>query len=196
MADRPRVLVFAGSARSGSLNRKLARAAAAALERHGLEVTLADLRDYPMPIYDGDLEASAGMPETARAFKNLVRAHDALAIASPEYNGSFAALLKNAIDWASRPEPGEPHLAAFQRKKALIMAASPSQYGGQRGLRHLRELLGMMRVEVLPGQLALGAAGEAFDSQGSLARPEDRAAMDRLAEDLAHALKAGTVAAA
>ena len=133
MNVQPRVLVFAGSTRSGSLNRKLARAAAAALERHGLAVTLADLRDYPMPIYDGDLEASAGMPESARAFKNLMREHDALAIASPEYNGSFAALLKNAIDWATRPEPGEPRLAAFQGKKAIIMAASPSPQGGRGG---------------------------------------------------------------
>ncbi|HTX34297.1 MAG TPA: NAD(P)H-dependent oxidoreductase [Bryobacteraceae bacterium] len=196
MNAQPRVLVFAGSTRSGSLNRKLARAAAAALERHGLAVTLADLRDYPMPLYDGDLEASAGMPESARAFKSLVRTHDALAIASPEYNGSFAALLKNAIDWATRPEPGEPRLAAFQGKKAVIMAASPSPHGGQRGLRHVRELLEMIHVETLPAQLTVGSAAQAFDTEGALVRAEDRAALDRLAEDLAGALDAGRFAAA
>jgi chromate reductase len=196
MSAKPRVLVFAGSTRSGSLHRKLAREAAAALERQGLEVTLADLRDYPMPIYDGDLEASAGMPDAAKAFKNLMRAHDAFVIASPEYNGSFAALLKNAIDWATRPEPGEPRLAAFQNKKAAILAASPGQLGGQRGLRHLRELLEMLHVAVLPTQLALARAGEAFDSEGHLVRPEDRAALDHLAAELAQALKVGTTAAA
>jgi chromate reductase, NAD(P)H dehydrogenase (quinone) len=196
MSDKPRVLVFAGSTRRGSLNRKLARAAAAALERQGLEVTLADLRDYPMPIYDGDLEASAGMPEAARAFKNLMRANDAMVIASPEYNGSFAALLKNAIDWATRPEPGEPPLAAFQAKKAAILSASPGPRGGQRGLRHLRELLEMLHVETLPTQLTLGRAAEAFDAEGRLVRAEDRAALDRLAEELARALNVGTSAAA
>ena len=196
MMDKPRVLVFAGSTRSGSLNRKLAAAAAAALERQGLAVTLADLRDYPMPIYDGDLEASAGMPDSARAFKALVRSHQALAIASPEYNGSFAALLKNAIDWATRPEPGEPRLAAFQGKKAIIMAASPSPHGGKRGLRHLRELLEMIHVQVLPTQLTLGGASEAFDADGRLVRAEDRAALDRQAQELAQALRIGTPAAA
>jgi len=196
MSEQSRVLIFAGSVRTGSWNRKLARAAAMALRRQGLEVTLADLRDYPMPIYDGDLEASAGMPEPAKAFKNLMRTHQAFAIASPEYNGSFAALLKNTIDWASRPEPGEPRLAAFQGKKALILSASPSQFGGQRGLRHLRELLEMIHVQVLPQQLTLASATEAFDSEGGLARAEDRAALDRLAEDLARALNVGTSAAA
>ena len=192
----PRVLVFAGSTRAGSLNRKLARAAASAFEKQGLEVTLADLREFPMPIYDGDLEASAGMPPSARAFKSLMRSHDAMAIASPEYNGSFAALLKNAIDWATRPEPGEPRLAAFQGKKAAIFSASPGARGGQRGLRHLRELLEMLHVEVLPAQLTVGSAGEAFDSDGNLSRAEDRAALDSLAADLARALNAGSTAAA
>jgi len=196
MTDKPRVLVFAGSTRKGSLNRKLAAAAAEALERQGLAVTLADLRDYPMPIYDGDLEASAGMPESAKSFKDLVQAHDALAIASPEYNGSFAALLKNAIDWASRAEPGESRLAAFAGKKAVIMAASPSQFGGQRGLRHLRELLEMIHVRVLTGQLMVGNATAAFDVEGRLVRSEDRAALDRLAAELAQALDVGAPAAA
>jgi len=196
MESKPRVLVFAGSLRNGSLNRLLAREAAAALARTGLEVTLADLRDYPMPIYDGDLEAAAGAPEGANAFKELVRAHDALAIASPEYNGSFAALLKNAIDWASRPEPGEKPLVSFRGKKAAILAASPGIGGGQRGLRHLRELLEMIQVTVIPAQLAVARAAEAFDAEGHLARPEDRAALDRLAEELAEALQEQPAAAA
>ena len=93
---KPKILVFAGSIRNGSHHRQLARAAAAALAKSGAYVTLADLRDYPMPLYDGDLEAAAGLPEAAKAFKELLRAHDAFVIASPEYNGSFTALLDEA----------------------------------------------------------------------------------------------------
>jgi NAD(P)H-dependent FMN reductase len=189
MSVKPRVLVFATSNRTGSFNRKLAVAAAAELERHGLEVTLADLRDYPMPMYDGDLEASAGMPEAAKAFKRLMRTHDAWVIVSPEYNGSFSALFKNTIDWATRPEPDEPRLAAFQNKKVAIMAASPGPRGGQRGLRHVRELLEMLRVETLPAQITLASASEAFDAEGHLTRAEDRAALEGVAVDLARALQ-------
>ncbi len=198
MSAKPTVLVFAASNRTGSLNRKLAVAAAAELERHGLAATLADLRDYPMPMYDGDLEASAGMPEAAKAFKKLMREHDAWVIVSPEYNGSFSALFKNTIDWVTRSEPGEPRLAAFQNKKAAIMAASPGPRGGQRGLKHVRELLDMLRVETLANQLTLASAAEAFDAEGHLTRTEDRAALASVATDLARALNveepAGTTA--
>ncbi len=192
----PRVLVFAGSNRLGSLNRKLASHAADALRRAGLDVTFADLRDYPMPLYDGDLEANAGTPTEAKSFKDLVRAHDGFVIASPEYNGSFAALLKNAIDWASRPEPGEKPLLAFRGKKAAILSTSPGPGGGQRGLRHLRELLEMIGVTVIPAQLAVPKALEAFTPSGELMRTEDRNALDRLAKDLAAALGVEIVAAA
>ena len=116
-----RVLVFAGSTRTGSFNEKLAALAAGELRNAGLEVTLAHLRDYPMPLYDGDAEAAQGVPESARRFKELVREHDALVVASPEYNGSFPALLKNAIDWISRPAPGEPPLAVFRGKPAALL---------------------------------------------------------------------------
>ena len=148
----PKVLVFAASTRSGSFNRKLAELAAANLRAAGMEVTLADLRDYPMPLYDADTEAAHGLPERAKAFKELALRHDAFVIASPEYNGSFSALLKNTIDWISRPEPGEPPLAAFQGKAAVLLSASPGPGGGRRGLRHLRELLGMIGVTVVPAQ--------------------------------------------
>ena len=94
----PRILVFAGSTRNGSFHRKLAQVAAASLEKAGASVTLADLRDYPMPLYDGDIEALQGLPDRAKAFKELLRSHDAFVIASPEYNGSFSAVLKNAIE--------------------------------------------------------------------------------------------------
>ena len=184
----PRVLVFAGSARGDSLNRKLAGAAAESLRAAGLAVTFADLRDYPMPLYDGDLEAARGMPERAKAFKELVREHDTLAIASPEYNGSFPALLKNVIDWTSRPEPGEPHLAVFRGKTAVLMSISPGSGGGRRGLRHLRELLEMVGVTVIAEQLTVPGGAAAWDGQGKL-RPEHARALDQIAAGLAQVVR-------
>lgn len=191
-----KVLVFAGSTRTDSFHKKLAGAAFKALRRAGVPATLADLRDYAMPLYDGDVEAAWGLPERAKAFKELVREHDALVIASPEYNGSFPALLKNTIDWISRPEPGEAHLAALRGKTAAILSTSPGPGGGRRGLRHLRELLEMIGINVIPGQLALPRASEAFDAAGNLARPEDQAALESLVAGLADAAPEKTPSAA
>ncbi|HEY2013347.1 MAG TPA: NAD(P)H-dependent oxidoreductase [Bryobacteraceae bacterium] len=185
---KPRALVFAGSVRSDSYHRKLAIAAVAALRGAGVETTFADLKDYPMPLYDGDVESVQGVPERAKAFKDLLARHDVLVIASPEYNGSFPALLKNAIDWTSRPEPGEKPLAAFRGKTAAILSTSPGPGGGQRGLRHLRELLEMIGVNVIPAQLTIPRAFEAFNANGALTRPEDRNALERLAADVSAAL--------
>jgi NAD(P)H-dependent FMN reductase len=190
-----KVLVFAGSTRTGSLHRKLAELAAGELRQAGFTATLADLRDYPMPLYDGDAEIAQGMPENARRFKELVRAHDALAIASPEYNGSFSALLKNTIDWISRPAPGEPPLAVFRGKPAALLSASPGPGAGKRGLRHLRELLEMIGMTVVPAQVTVARAGEAFDPAGNLVRPEDRAAVVQLVAELARAVEAQALAA-
>jgi NAD(P)H-dependent FMN reductase len=184
----PKILVLTGSARLDSFNRKLARLAVEALSGAGVGATLADLRDFPMPIYDGDVESGDGLPTAARALKELARGHDGFAIASPEYNGSFPALLKNALDWISRPDPGEHSLAVFRGKVAAILSASPGQGGGTRGLRHLRELLEMMSVTVIPEQLSVARAAEAFDSAGRLTRAEDLARLHALAGALASAV--------
>src|SRR5436190_6715634 len=141
---KPNILVLAGSTRSESVNRKLARQAVDALRAAGADATFADLRDYPLPLYDGDLEDIQGRPATAVALKDMARRADGFVIASPEHNGSYPAVLKNAIDWISRPDPGEPHLAVFRGKVAGILSASPGGYGGARGLKQLRELLGMI----------------------------------------------------
>jgi len=186
----PRILVFAGSTRTDSLNRKLARAAATVLLETGAEVTLADLRDYPMPLYDGDIEASQGLPDNAKTFKELLREHDAFVIASPEYNGFFPALVKNVLDWASRPEPGEGHLAVFRGKTAAILSASPGSGGGQRGLRHLSDLLQTMGVTVIPEQVTLPRASAAFDADSSLVRPETAEALGRQSAALLRAIDA------
>jgi chromate reductase, NAD(P)H dehydrogenase (quinone) len=181
---KPSVLVLAGSTRRESYNKRLARVAAAALEEAGAHVTLLDLRDLPMPLYDGDLEAAHGLPENARRLKDLFKSHPALLIASPEYNGSVTAVLKNAIDWASRAEPGEPSLAAFSGKVAAVISASPGALGGLRSTTHLRAILGAIGVLVLPDHLALSRAADAFDADGALADPARRETLAALARRL------------
>src|ERR1051326_1001008 len=133
----PKILVLAGSTRLASTNRLLARDAAEALRNAGMDAIFADLRDYAMPLYDGDLEAETGLPPAARTLKDLARESDGFAVASPEYNGSHSAVLKNASDWISRPEPGEGPVAVFRGKPAAILAASPGAGGGRRVLKQL-----------------------------------------------------------
>lgn len=164
---QPHILAFAGSLRTGSFNKKLVRCAAAAAEAGGAKVTVIGLDDYPLPLFDEDLEAQ-GTPENATQLKALMKDADGFLIASPEYNSSLSAALKNAIDWASRKAEGETPLAAFAGKAAVIMAASPGGLGGLRGLVHLRAILGNIEVIVLPQQYALSKAHEAFDDQDQL----------------------------
>jgi chromate reductase len=186
MARRPRILAFAGSARTGSYNKMLVRIAAAGAERAGAEVTYVDLRDLPMPLYDADLEATEGVPANALKFKALLKEHDALLIASPENNSTISALLKNAIDWASRPTPGDPPYAGFDGKVAAVLAASTGALGGIRGLAQLRRLLENMRVMVIPEQKTVPRAREAFDADGSLLDAATREAVERVGARLAH----------
>lgn len=164
-----KLVFFAGSIRKDSLNKKLAQYACQLAQEYGADATLVDLADYDMPIYNGDWETENGLPEAAKKLKGILADADGFFIASPEYNGSFSALLKNTIDWLSRPhEENEPGLKAFKGKVAAICAASPGGLGGMRGLVPLRLLLGNIGVTVLPDQLAVGKAFEAFDDQGAL----------------------------
>ncbi len=167
MGTTPRILAFAGSARADSLNRRLLRAAAAAARAAGAEVTEHEFRNHPLPLYDGDLEARDGLPEPVRRFQASLAAHDGFLIASPEYNSSVTPLLKNAIDWASRPDGKNPS-AAFRGKVAALLAASPGRLGGLRGLYHLREILQNIGVLVVPDVLALPAAHQAIAADGAL----------------------------
>jgi chromate reductase, NAD(P)H dehydrogenase (quinone) len=150
MSNSPKILALAGSARKGSFNVRLLRIAADAVRRSGGDVTLVDLRDYPLPLYDGDLEADEGVPDKAVKLAQLMLDHDALLIASPEYNSSITPLLKNTIDWVSRPSKNIPGLAAFKGKVAALMSASPGALGGLRGLVHVRSILGNIGVIVFP----------------------------------------------
>lgn len=164
----PRILVFGGSLRRDSVNQKLAAVAATGARQAGAEVTLFTLRDFPLPLYDGDLEAASGLPGNARRLKALFREHHGLIIASPEYNSSIPGVLKNAIDWVSRAE-SKDDVSVFAGKTASLCAASPGALGGLRGLVHLRAILGNMGVVVLPDQVAVGQAYQAFTPEGALA---------------------------
>ncbi|HXX93074.1 MAG TPA: NAD(P)H-dependent oxidoreductase [Planctomycetota bacterium] len=183
----PRILAFAGSTRTDSWNKKLIRIAAGGARAAGLEVTLIDLRDYPMPLFDGDLEAQ-GLPERASAFKRLMLDHAGLLISSPEYNSSVSGVLKNALDWASRKEAGEAPLAAFAGKVAGLVSASPGQFGGMRGLAHLRAILGNIHVLVLPDQVAVPRAPEAFTPEGALKDAKLQASVEKVGGEVAHLL--------
>jgi NAD(P)H-dependent FMN reductase len=125
----PRILAFASGTRRESFNKKPVASAAQGAREAGAEVTFIDLKDFTLPLFDLDLEAAQGMPENGKKLKNLFIDHDGLLIASPEYNSSFPAILKNAIDWVSRPAPGEPSLVAFRGKVATLMSASPGALG-------------------------------------------------------------------
>ena len=181
----PKILAFAGSSRRDSFNKKLVKIAAEGARLAGAEVTYVDFKDLPMPLFDEDLEAEAGIPENVKTFKAVMKAHQGLLIACPEYNSSITPLLKNAIDWASRPEPGEPGLICFRDKVAVIMSASPGAFGGLRGLVHVRAILGNIGVLVLPNQKGIAKAQEAFDENGQLKDEQQQQEIHQLGNKLA-----------
>ena len=161
-----RLLFFAGSAREGSHNKKLARLGQKIAEANGIEAVFADLADYHMPIYHGDLEANEGVPERARAFKALLEEYDGVMIVTPEYNAAVPPLLKNTIDWLSRVKD-EPDV--FTTRVFAISGASPGYYGAMRSLLMLRQILVVgLGATVIPQQMALPRATQAFEDDGSL----------------------------
>ena len=186
----PKIAAFAGSLRAGSFNRKLLTLAADAARAAGAEVTIIDLRELALPLFDEDLEAASGLPEGAKKLKALLRAGDGFLIASPEYNSSVTGALKNAIDWASRSEAdGEPPLAAYRGKAAALFSASPGALGGLRGLVTLRSILGNIGVLVAPDQVCIGAAHEAFDDAGQLKDARKAKQVAALAQGLVEILR-------
>ena len=181
----PRILAFAGSTRKDSFNGKLVRIAANAARNAGGEVTLVDLAEYDMPLFNQDLEAEHGLPENARKLKKLFLEHDGLLIAAPEYNSSITPLMKNTLDWVSRKESGgEAPGAAYKDKVAALLSASPGALGGLRGLVVMRMLLTTLGVHILPDQQAVGGAATAFTADGALADPAMQANVERIAAKL------------
>lgn len=185
----PRILAFAGSLRSESFNKKLVKIAIAGARDAGAEVTYVDLRDYPMPVFDQEIEDRDGLPESAVRLKELFFEHQGLLISAPEYNSSITGVLKNTIDWVSRAAPGEKSVAAFAGKAAALMSASPGALGGLRGLVHLRSILGNIDVLVLPSQVVVPKAGDAFLSDGSLKDKQQEEKVRQLGAKLTQLLK-------
>ena len=181
------LLVFAGSTRAQSWNRKLASAAANMATAAGAQVTHIELADFDVPIYDADLEAK-GTPRDVVRLKEIFYAHPAWLICSPEYNGSYTGLLKNTIDWVSSPIKDDPVWASgtkpFTGKVVGLLAASPGALGGLRSLSHLTPLLINLQCWVAPKQFALSKAPEAFDPDGQLtsesARTQAKAVVDQV----------------
>lgn len=162
-----KLLAFAGSARRESWNRRLVHIAARQARELGADVTELNLAELNLPLFDEDLESEQGEPAGAQRLKRLMFEADGFLIACPEYNSSITPLLKNAIDWASRPAEGESRLQAYQGKVAGLISASPGALGGLRGLVHVRAILGNIGVVVIPDQVAVSSAHEAFTAYGS-----------------------------
>lgn len=179
-----KILALAGSTRTGSFNKKLIKLAAEEARSLGADVTLIDLRDFPLPLYDGDLESEKGLPENGRKLKDLFFSHDAVLISSPEYNSSISGVLKNTIDWVSRPSPNEKPLQAFSDKVFGLLAASPGALGGLRGLVTVRSILGNIQAFVIPDQFALSRADQAFDEAGNFKDEKNLAAMKKVVSKL------------
>jgi chromate reductase len=190
MTTSVRLLAFAGSLRSASFNRKLVLTLSDGAREAGAEVTALELRDHALPIYDGDIEA-AGMPEAVRRLQQLMREHDGLLISTPEYNGSMPALLKNTLDWISRPMPdGKSGTTLFRGKVAGICSASPGPLGGLRSLLVLRDALSKLGLWVAPTQFALGRADAAFDEEGRLVDAKQAASVKAVAAETVRAARA------
>jgi chromate reductase, NAD(P)H dehydrogenase (quinone) len=180
-----KILVIPGSLRTGSLNAKLAATIAVELAEAGAEVTRISLADFPLPIYDGDLQAKSGLPKHAINLKRMMSAHHGVLIVTPEYNSSVPALLKNAIDWVSRVQDGgETRGQVFAERAFAIAAASHGRLGGTRALAALRLILSACQATVVPNQLALSFAGEAYDDMDRLKHPPDIQAMMGLVRQL------------
>lgn len=165
------ILAFAGSTRTDSVNKKLLANAVAIAKQLGGHVTKIDLRDHPLPLYDGDLEIEQGFPKNAQYIQDLMLKSSIILIASPEYNSSLSGVLKNTIDWVSRNGEAEGFLGGFKGKTFVIMSASPSKRGGERGLVHLKSILENVGGRVVPQQVIVPNAYEAFNEKGDLKDP-------------------------
>ena len=180
-----KILVIPGSLRSGSHNAKLAAAAAFEFAQAGAEVTRISLGDFPLPIYDGDLQSKSGVPKNAINLKRMMSAHHGVLIVTPEYNASVPALVKNTIDWVSRvQDANEARGEVFRERAFAIAAASESRLGGTRSLGALRLILTACQATVIPNQLALSFAGQAYDDMDRLKHPADIEALAAMVRQL------------
>ena len=184
-----KILSFDGSGRTGSINQDLLDKVVTEAKSHGATGAVLDLTKYNLPIYNGDLEAEEGLPEGVQALKDIFKAHDAFLIASPEYNGGYSPLLKNTIDWVSRPVKGEPPLNCFQGKVAGLISAAPGKLGGLRGLYQLNTILFGIGVLVLPNMVSVGFYNDARDESGQLKHDNDKKAVATLGKRIVDVTK-------
>ena len=180
--QKPRLLCFAGSTRSGSYNQALAGAMAKQLSLMEQDVTFLSLTDYPLPLFNADDEKEKGLPENAVRLAQMIAQHDGVFIASPEYNGSVTPLLKNMLDWVSRVPPEERH--PYHTPVYALGAASPGKLGGMRSLAHLRQIMSALGAIVIPEQISVGSAGSAFDDKGDLSGEREAAFLNKCATRL------------
>lgn len=162
-----KILAFSGSSRKGSLNKKLLAIAVREGRALGAEITEIDLRDFNLPIYDGDIEAQ-GLPAGAVKLIEIFKQHNALLICTPEYNGGVAPLTKNSIDWVSRPHAGAPAVAAIMGKAVSILSAAQGLLGASRQQHQLRVSFQVMRCINVPETVNIPLAHQAFNEDGSL----------------------------
>lgn len=180
-----KILVIPGSLRTGSINVRLAAAAVDAFAQADVDVVRLSLGDYPLPIYDGDLESTSGVPDRAVALKRMIGAHDGVLIVTPEYNSSLPPLLKNAIDWVTRvKDPHETQGEVFRGRPFALASASGGKLGGSRCLAALRLILSGCRATVIPNQLALSFAADAYDESDRLKHPADSDALKAMVRQL------------
>jgi NAD(P)H-dependent FMN reductase len=180
-----KILVIPGSLRTGSLNAKLAATIAAELAQAGADITRISLADFPLPIYDGDLQAKSGVPKPAINLKRMMASHHGVLIVTPEYNASIPSLLKNTIDWISRvQDPHEARGQVFRDRAFAIASASGGRLGGTRALMSLRLILSACQAHVIPNQLAVSFAAEAYDDKDRLKHPADIEAQKALVRQL------------
>src|SRR5471030_1561158 len=180
-----KILVIPGSLRSGSLNARLAAAAAQEFALAGAEVTRISLADFPLPIYDGDVQSKSGVPNHAINLKRMIGAHHGVLIVTPEYNSSVPPLVKNTIDWVSRvQDTHETRYQVFRERPFAIAAASESRLGGTRCLAALRLILSACQATVIQNQLALSFADQAYDDMDRLKHPGDTEALNALVRQL------------
>ena len=190
MAKQPKILAFAGSLREKSYTKRIVKVALEGARKAGAEVTYIDLKDYPMPLYNADLQDTQGFPPIAAAFQRLLLEHDGLLIASPEYNGSLPSALKNVIDWTSRANGDLKIADCYKGKFAAIMTASPGSFGGIRCLKHLRDVLTILFVNTLPTEIAVSFVASKFDGDSDeMIDDRTEATLEDLAASLADMLR-------
>jgi NAD(P)H-dependent FMN reductase len=190
MSTAPRVLAFAGSLRRDSWNKKIVKLAMEGARAEGAEVTYLDLQELPMPVYDGDLEESEGLPGNAARFRELLKQHQGLLISTPEYNSSVPGAFKNAIDWATRTEEKKGSTDAFQGKVVGLLSASPGLFGAARSLVVVRSILTHIGTIVIPETVSVSKVHEALGPDGRLKDPRQQAAVEKVGARLAQVVAA------